>query len=231
MDWDGLRPIDVASNVFFDLVLKLMRKDVTGGESIVDSEDIFLTSHHGWSLFCSSVGDHDPGRVNCELSSIKRGVPTNTRTGERKYQIADAPPMKRHVRTPVVVDKGNSYLSRCVTKAHKRTEHYSSRTDEFWLSIRFDIEDVGSHPRTDHPGNHQFDEDTRYSIYASHSKFHVALRGIVKTTPCPQPDGDSKPLPLDLGAVTVMGLTWANGNGTAHDARICICLVKGDARA
>ena len=152
-----------------------MRKDVTGVESVVDSEDIFVTSHHGWSLFYSSVGDHDPGRVNCELLSIKRGVPTNTRTGERKYQIADAPPMKRHVRTPVVVDKGNSYLSRCVTKAHKRTEHYSSRADEFWLYIRFDIEDLGSHPRTDYPGNHQVDEDTRYSIYASHSKFHVAL--------------------------------------------------------
>lgn len=129
------------------LVLDLMRKDVTGGESVVDSEDVFLTSHHGWSWFYSSVGNHDPGRVNCELLSIKRGVPNITRTGERKYQIADAPPMKRHVRTPVVVDKGNSYLSRCMTKIHKRTEHYSSRTDEFWLSIiRFDIEDLGSHP-------------------------------------------------------------------------------------
>ena len=102
------------------------------GESpLLIQKDIFLTSHHGWSLFYSSVGDHDPGRVNCDFLSIKRGAPTYTRTGERMYQIADAPPMKRHVRTPVVVDKGNSYLSRGVTKAHKRTEHYSSRTDEF----------------------------------------------------------------------------------------------------
>ena len=34
-----------------------------------------------------------------------------------------------------------------------------------------------------------------------------------------------------MGAVTVSGLTWANGDGPINSARICICLVKGDARA
>ena len=86
VSWDGIGAIDVTSSIYFDLVLKLMRKDVTEGVSIVDSEDIFLTSHHGWSLFYGSVGDHDPGRVNCESLSIKRGVPTNTLTLERNMR-------------------------------------------------------------------------------------------------------------------------------------------------
>jgi hypothetical protein len=124
--WDGIGAIDVTSSIFFDLVLKLMRKDVTEGVSIVDSEDIFLTSHHGWSLFYGSVGDYDPGRVNCESLSIKRGVPTNTLTLERKYEIADAPHMKPQMRSPTTADKGISYLARCMTKVHKRNEHYSS---------------------------------------------------------------------------------------------------------
>lgn len=222
--WEGLEPIEVESKVFFNLALKMMRKDVTRGNSIVESDGVFLTSHHGWSLFYTSVGDHDPGRVNCELLSIKRGVPTNTRTGERKYRIADGPAVERIVRTPIVVDIGDSYLSRCFTKVYKRTEHYSSRAHEFLLSIRFDIEELEPHPWRN--------PDERYSIYASHSQFHEALWGTIKTSPCGHPDGDGKPLPLDLGVVTVAGLTWANGNGQAQATnRICICLVKGDDRA
>lgn len=230
MNWDGLEPIEVESKVFFELVLKMMRKDDEGGTSIVESEGIFLTSHHGWSLFYSSVGDEDPGLVNCELLSIKRGVPTNSKTLERKYRIADAPAVERNVRTPIVVDKGNSYLSRCFTQVYKRTEHYSSKTNEFLLSIRFDIEDLEP-PRWISHQNPE-NNDIRYSIYASHAQFHEALWQTIKTIPCAHSDGDGRPLPLELGVVTVAGLTWANGDGEAQRTnRICICLVKGDARA
>lgn len=230
VDWDGLEPIEIESKVFFNLVLKMMRKDVTGGVSLVESEGTFLMSHHGWSLFYSSVGDYDPGPVNCESLSIKRGVPTNTKTLERKYRIADAPAIERNVRTPIVVDKGDSYLPRCFTKVYKRAEHYSSRTNEFLLSIRFDIEDLEP-PRWVSP-LHPEEKDIRYTIYASYSQFHEALWGTMKTLPCPHSDGNGKALRLDMGVVTVAGLIWANGGGQAHRTnRICICLVKGDARA
>lgn len=228
--WNGLEPIGIESKFFFNLVLKMMRKDITRGTSIVESEGMVLTSHHGWSLFYSSVGDCDPGQVNCELLSIKRGVPTNTQTGERKYRIADAPAIEWNVRMPIIIDKGNSYLSRCLNKVHKRTEHYSSRIDEFLLSIRFDIEDF-ERPQYTSQRNPE-EGNMRYSIYASQSLFHEALWGIIKTTPCTHPKEDSRPLPLDLGTVTVAGLTWANGDGQATSAeRICICLVNEDARA
>ena len=54
------------------LVLDLMRKDVTGGESVVDSEDVFLTSHHGWSLFYSSVGEDESTANYCLSSEVCR---------------------------------------------------------------------------------------------------------------------------------------------------------------
>ena len=49
--------------------------------------------------------------------------------------------------------------------------------------------------------------------------------------PCRHHDEGARPLPLDLGAVTVAGLTWGTGDGETADIQICICLVKGDARA
>ena len=69
-------------------------------------------------MFYSSVGDYDPGPVNCDWLSIKREAPTNTKPLERKYRIADAPAIERNVRAPIVVDRGNSYLPRCfISKA------------------------------------------------------------------------------------------------------------------
>ena len=230
LGWNGLTPIVIESNAFFNLVLTMMSKDITRGVSHINSEGIFLTSHHGWSLFYNGVGDCDPGQVSCELLSIKRGVPTNTQTGERKYRIADAPTVEQYLMTPAVIDKGKSYLSRFLNKIHKRVEYYSSRIDEFLLSTRFDIEDFerSEYRYYRHPEKGR----TRYSIYASQSSFHEALWGIIKTMPCTHLKEDNKPLPLDLGTVTVTGLTWANGDGEVPEAiRICICLVKEDARA
>lgn len=228
LNWNGLDAIDIESDVWFNLIMKMMRKGVSGGDSILRSEGIFLTCHQGWSLFHNSVGDYDPGEVNCELLSIRRGVPTNTRTGERKYRIADPPSIDQDVKTPIVLDQGSSYLSRCVTKVYKRTERYSSRSEEFWLSVRFDVEEVDFHRRT---LAQKAGQDQRYSLYPSHFQFHDALWGVINMKPCPHRDWSCESLPLDLGAKTVTGLTWANGDGQAGEARICIRLVKGDARA
>lgn len=232
-NWEGLEPIDIESDIFLNLVMKMMRKDVANEESIVKSEEgRFLTSHSGWSLFYSSVGDCDPETVNCELLAIKRGVPTNSQTSERKYRIKDAPPVGSNLRTPVLVDKGGSYLPSCVTKVYMRTEQYSSRSNEFWLSIRFGIDELDYTPRYLHGRSNVVDKHVKYSIYSSHYQFHDSLWGTMKTTPCSHPSAARGNLPLDLDTVTAAGLTWANGGGNVDESyRICICLVKGDARA
>ncbi|KAL9584817.1 MAG: hypothetical protein Q9212_001884 [Teloschistes hypoglaucus] len=226
MNWNGLDKIDIDSNIWFNMILKLMRKDSTGGHSIVESTGIFLTCHQGWSLFYSCIGIRDPGEINCELLCIQRGVPTNTRTGERKYRIADAPSMEEDARTPRLMDK-ETYVPRCLTKVRKRMEHYSSRSEEFWLSVKFDIEEVEFQSRTVYQ---RIGHDQRYSLYASYAQFQEALWGVVKTLPCPHRNEGSGPLSLDLDARTAAGLTWGNGDGDAVNThRILICLVKGDA--
>ena len=172
MNRDAVQSIDIDPDVFFNLAMKMMKKGAAGGPSIHTSEDLFLISHRGWSLFYTSVGNCDPGQISCESLSIRRGVPTNSRTGERKYCIADAPPLEQFVRAPNIQEKGQSYLPRCVPKVVKRTEYYSSRSSDFWLSIRFDIEEadwnqriVRQRPRL----------DPKYSLYASYLQFHRAL--------------------------------------------------------
>ncbi|KAL8748142.1 MAG: hypothetical protein Q9184_007502, partial [Pyrenodesmia sp. 2 TL-2023] len=219
LSWDGLAPIDLEADVWFNLIMKMMRKDTTGGESHVESEGVFLTCHQGWSLFYSSVGDHDPGEIECESLCIKPGVPTNTQTLERKHRIADAPPIwsNQGDRRPKKFPREDSYLPRSVTIVHERKEHYSSRVDEFRLSIRFNIEELEYHTRN---YRDPAEQPARYSMYASYAQFHEALWGVVKTMPCPHRGGeDCEPLPLDLDALTARGLTWGNGDGDA-DQRI-----------
>ena len=229
--WNGLGPLDIDSDIWFNYALRMMKNNVREEDPNTESDEVFLTSHRGWSLFYSTVDDRDPGKLNCETLRIERGVPTNRKTGERKYRIADAPCVEQGLRTPNLVDNGSSYLPRCITKVYKRTEYYSSRASEFWLSIRFDVEEQVFSARDVAQQRLTPREKIRYSVYASHSKFHDALGGIVKSTPCHHPDNDGKTLPLDLGTVTAAGLTWAYGSGMAGHSRICICLVKGDARA
>ena len=140
--WDGLDPIDISSDFWFKMIMKMMNRFIWVDWEQYDIDSLFLTCHNGWNLFYSSVGDYDPGEIKCELLSIKRGVPTNIRTGERKYRIVDAPSVGPAVIFPTVSDEVYPYAPRCATKVYTRTEHYSSRSDEFWLSIKVYIEDV-----------------------------------------------------------------------------------------
>ncbi len=244
LGWNGLDLKDIQHDIFFELIRKMMMKERMDGPITFLDLRFFLTSHQGWSLFYSSVGDHDPEDINCELLYIKRGVPTNTRTGERKYRITDAPSIRNDSKSlPRLIDTiGNSYLPRCVAKIYKRAEHYTSRSDEFWLSIRFDVKESeysrpvktvdrsSEVPVLETVGSKE-GKDTRYSLFASYEEFNSALWGVVKTTPCHHRNPSCEPLPLDLDACTVGGLIWAKGDGEARGNRICICLIKGDARA
>ncbi|MCJ1229758.1 hypothetical protein MMC12_006428 [Toensbergia leucococca] len=190
----------------------------------VSAKRIFLFSHRGWSLFDSSVGDNDPGKVNCESLSIKSGVPTNTRTNERKFMMIDAPRIrpKGDTRWPVVMDRGNHYVPRCVSPIVKRTELYSSRAKEFWQSLRFDVDESGTPLRSR--------EVAKFSYYASYKQLHNGSWGVVKTMPCSHPKNESGPLPLDMGVLTAKGFVWVEKKNEPEQ-RICIVLVKGDSRA
>ncbi|KAL8785778.1 MAG: hypothetical protein Q9213_003156 [Squamulea squamosa] len=228
--WQGVEPLHIQPDTWFYLIRKLMRKNPILDYNLQTDipPGVFLTCHQGWSLFINSVGDHDPGNIACELLHIMPGVPTNTRTGERRYRMSDAPTVMRGIRAPEVVDDKDSYIPRCVTKVLRRSEYYTTRSDEFWLAIRFDIEDLEPASQIKDIKNMQ---DQRYTLYASYAHFHETMWGVVMTRPCSHGDEGSEPLPLDLDTKAVRGLTWAHGDGDATETRICILLVKGDTRS
>ena len=191
-------------------------------------QHIFLTCAQGWSLFYSSIGDHDPEELRGDMVCIKQGVPTNVRTGKRKYRIVDAPSMEKSHRTPKIFEKTGSYVPRCMTKVTKRTEHYSTRSDEFWLSIRFDVEEIDFETRT---ATQREGLVQRYSLYGSYSQFIRGLCGLIRTAPCTHRKEIDGPLALDLDAETAVGLDWSFCSDLFDENWICIGLVKGDARA
>lgn len=224
MIWDGKSPIDMESNIWFSRIIQMLMGQSYGKVSVASGTRLFLISERGWSLYHGNLGDNDPGSVNCESLIIKRGVPTNTRTQERRYQISDAPrirppaPPKGPAPSPWVIDRSGPYVPRCFTRVVKRMEYYSSRSRDFWLSIRYDIEEAWP------------EGVKKYSLYGSYRQFHEALWGVVKTLPCEHPKRDTESEELDLGVVTVKGFDWTMED-TTKDHRICVCLVKGDARA
>ena len=225
--WDGIQPIDVKPDDWFASILYLLAGETTTTQTFHNSgPEAFLVSNRGWSCFYTVIGDNDPGKVNCELISLQRGIPTNQRTNERKCVISDAPRLypKDNIWRPALIDKGNSYIPRCVSPIVKRTELYSSRTKEFWLSIRFDVIEVPSSSRSE--------PAAKSSMYASYKQLHEALWKTAKTEPCPHSESSNKPLQLDLGVSTARGFDWvAESSEESLNQRICISLVKGDSRA
>ena len=157
--------------------------------------------------------------MKCELLSIREGVPTSQRTNERRYRIRDAPGIST-TEPPVKAseDDERAFIPRSLTKIHKRIEHWTTRQDEFWLSIRFDVGGVDD----------EVFELEKYSIFVSYGQYHEALWGIVKTKPCQHEEKTPEPLSLDLDAKTFTGLQWT---GVQEECRIFIALVRGNARS
>ena len=149
MTWDGQKSIDMPSNIWFSRIIHMLVGQTSGKVSVGSGNRLFLISERGWSLYYNNIGDNDPGTVSCESLSIKRGVPTNTRTQERRYQISDAPrihplpPPKGPAPCPWIIEKSGPYIPRCFTHVTKRTEHYSSRSKDFWLSISMILRNRG----------------------------------------------------------------------------------------
>ena len=229
--WEDQLEFDGTSSLFLQPIscfdyIKDMMEDAAKGIWNTESESCVLTCHHGWSLFLSSVGDCDPQDFNCQLLCIKRGVPTNTRTNERKYRISSPSFLNLGNTRDVVLDKGDSYVPRCVTKVLKRTEQYSSRSDEFRLSVRFEVEQLEFEQQN---LDQRSRERSFQSLFASYSTLQNSLWNLYKTEPCTHQIEDGKSLPLDLDVQTV-GAPH-NFTSPGQVTRILISLVKGDPRA
>ena len=221
--------------------MDMMKKNESKlGEEITNANEIVrvFESSAGWSLFYGTVGDYDPGNIDCTCLRIVRGVPTNTQSSERKYQITDIPVIHSGSKegrkiAHTFADDGPTFLPRSLYKVHTGTEYYTIKTDKFWLAIQFSTEDLSqSHL-------HLFGKSPRHSVYGSYARFRRALWQTIKIVPCAHPDDADKPLPLDLGVKTLPMYNKYGNSGTETDGvfqprpdtRILIVLVSGNTRA
>lgn len=131
--------LPVHNDVVFHGILRVLSDDALnrpyGGVGVLHqtdvneaSENLFLCSDFGWSVYLDVVGDKDPAEVKPHLIHIQKGMPTNSRTHERKSQISDGPRFKidlpRIYRVPPTEKK--TCLPRLVAKVTQPTEYWTS---------------------------------------------------------------------------------------------------------
>jgi hypothetical protein len=186
----------------------------------------FLVSDFGWSTFLSSCEDGSPAKVRPELVHVRRGVPTNGKTGERKSRIEDSPTTISCLPDTTVLDRGEEYVPRCAMGIKTRTEYFTSRSREFLLSIRFEID-------------HQYQATLQSAdAYTSYRKLHRSLWMVQSSNHykrCMHSRQFLARAKLGFGVATAKGYGWAlegreQGNPKVSE-RICICLVAEDQRA
>ena len=188
-------------------------------------KDSFVISDFGWSIILNCVGDNDPADIDPSLFYIKQGVPTSSKTGERKKFVADFR-MSIRVQSLAIVDRGNHYVPRCLMPVVERTLYYASRRNTFLLTIRYTVGTPESQKT--------FDQSTSYK------RLHQALWKIMVTKSCKHSkiknNRQAATLGLDVASTTGLSWNFENRRETEKDnnvipERICISLVKGDRRA
>lgn len=210
--------IRLEENTLFMTTAKFLK-----GMQIVeaDYENAFLISDFGWSIYLDCIGDNDPAGVSPEVLHVKKGVPTNERTNERRMRLEDAPDLSGNLPCQEVIDRGETYLPRCATQVIDRAEYFASKNDKFILRIRFRIDGYST--------------QKKYDDYASYRWLHTALWQAHVTEPCEHFGAISTPARLGLNTVTVKGHSYSTSDMPKlekphHPERILIVLVKGDQR-
>jgi len=205
---------------------ELSLKTVTGGDADART---FLISSFGWTICLPSVGDTDPFSVKPEAIYIHKGVPTHTKTQERKDRVRDAIPpslelVGRGDTSDFIIDHRESfYVPRCVSPVSKREEYHTTRDNSFDISLKFS-------------GRHEIGNSPWFGIQTSYRALHDALWATITAPKCEHCEGEivnirSQNVELGLDVVTAAGI-WSFGEGkNPLPMRIIVVLVKGDRHA
>ena len=161
----------------------------------------FMVSNFGWTVYLPSFGDHDPVNTVPERLLVKKGVPTNTKTGERKFRVRDMTNVLESGMMPCrrVTDRGINYVPRCLSRVVKRTEYYGSRQNSFDLDIAFEVAE-----RLDSET-----ESRKFELNMSYRSFHDSLWGTFFTPSCSHLKVDAR----GKCAITKLGPGIAAGTG------------------
>jgi hypothetical protein len=211
-----------------------------------NTADVFMVSESGWTLFLPSFSsnDGDPAQINPEKLFLLEGVPTNKKTGERKFRVRDALLSSieytgnnigggRDQSAWVIENSGFHFEPRCVSPVLQRHEFYGPSTDAFNVMIRF----IGEHLEPVMSNDHKRTFDTQKSYRGLHNNLWHTHRA-----PACEHDGishDERPntARLNVDVATAAGnwswhfLEQGSRNDNNVPERIVVVLVKNNPRA
>jgi hypothetical protein len=199
-------------------------------EEVSKDYQSFMVSDFGWTVYLPSFGDHDPASTVPECLFVRKGVPTNPKTRERKYRVCDAVSMSHKdsfMPCRQITDRGSTYTPRCLSQVIQRTEYYGSRKDSFRLEIAFEV-----HEQIEPEGDVR-----KFELHNSYFQFHSCLWNTVLTPPCEHEvvAGKTGNSDTNLGPniCAGTGLDWEDEEESSPEVpeRICVLLVRGDRRS
>ena len=191
-------------------------------------ETVFLYCDFGWSVYFDTFGDRDPTQVKPELIHIRKGVPTNKRTMERKMLLCDGasrPNTSSPIYTPSRDNsqpiRGREYVPRSSATA-SCTEYWSTGAQAFEHSMYYRVtpkQEWREHGREP------------YQSFSYCRDMQTRLWQTFTTVTCDHSLYDSKkPIKLGMDAAAVLG--WRNDQDDIDEVteRFLICLTKGEPR-
>jgi hypothetical protein len=184
-----------------------------------DEDRTLLLSDFGWSLSfnCMRAYDEDPAAIKPWFLHLRRGIPTNLATSERKPKIGDANIPDSFRPEITISHRGASYTPTCKMGIKNRTEYFSSRDREFLVGIRFWIETPETQRRL-------------VEVYSSYRRLHNVLWAscVTEAGICAHATKNLDSATLGLNVAVVEGCEWPYED---FPPRICIVMARGDQQA
>ena len=181
-------------------------------------------------MFLDVVGDKDPEDIKPHLIHIKKGVPTDARTSERKLQIADSPRLEaQHQRVyRIPPAHTTSIIPEAAAQVTKRVEYWTIRPQRFEMMLMMSVKPTKDSVLV------QFDMQTEQDIL-SYRRMHDNIWETYVTPACGHAP-ELKPkttLQLAPDAIAIWG--WSNAaealESGPYPHRVVIFLTRGDPRA
>ncbi|KAF2463375.1 uncharacterized protein BDR25DRAFT_362916 [Lindgomyces ingoldianus] len=205
---------------------------------------VFMISDFGWTVSLPVYGESDPAMVDPESVFIFKGVPTRSKTLERKPRVLDGAVMDlRPLPTPrfnSVSDRGTkSYQPRCISPVQSWKEYVGSRLDGFHVLVKA----TGIHSEhLDQHGNplpfqrvlgYRFLHETLWDAYLASQCERECNNRIDEGQSAKKRKDEAV---LGMGVATSAGnWTWGDDTFEDHKAmfpeRLVVILVKNDQRS
>lgn len=190
-----------------------------------DPTNVFLCCEFGWSVYFDTFGDRDPTQVKLELAHVRKGVPTNRRTMERKMFICDVDmsliPSTAFNQTkddsqPI---RGREYVPRSSATA-SCTDFWSTGAQAFQHAMYYRVKP-----------NQEWREHgcEPFQQFFTCRSMQSILWESFTTAPCDHSSNDLEgPVKLGMDAAAVLGWTRMSDQSEQITERFLICLTKGE---